>query len=55
MTMPHDFVPAGPVETAPLVGYCRPEIRREAFAAVLGERPHGRLRRAHGRVAGRLG
>ena len=35
MTTPHDYVPAGPVETAPLVGYCRPEIRRKAFAAVL--------------------
>lgn len=35
MTTLHDYVPAGPVEAAPLAGYCRPEIRREAFAAVL--------------------
>ena len=35
MTAPHEYVPDGPVETAPLAGYCRPEIRREAFAAVL--------------------
>lgn len=35
MTTPHDYVPAEPVEAAPLAGYCRPEIRREAFAAVL--------------------
>jgi hypothetical protein len=32
---PHDYVPAGPVETAPYLGYRRPEIRREAFTAVL--------------------
>ncbi len=32
---PHAYVPAGPVEAAPYLGYCRPEIRREAFAAVL--------------------
>ena len=35
-TPPHEYIPDGPVETAPLAGYCRPEIRREAFAAVLG-------------------
>ncbi len=35
MTAPHEYVPDGPVETAPLAGDCRPEIRREAFAAVL--------------------
>ena len=32
---PHDYVPAGPVETAPYLGYCPPEVRQEAFAAVL--------------------
>jgi hypothetical protein len=32
---PHAYVPAGPVEAAPLGGYCPPEIRLEAFAAVL--------------------
>lgn len=32
---PHAYVPAGPVEAAPLGGCCPPEIRLEAFAAVL--------------------
>lgn len=32
---PHAYVPAGPIEAAPLGGYCPPEIRLEAFAAVL--------------------
>ena len=32
---PHSYIPDGPIEAAPLAGYCRPEIRREAFAAVL--------------------
>ncbi len=35
MTAPHRYIPDGPIEAAPLAGYCRPEIRREAFAAVL--------------------
>ncbi len=35
ITAPHSYIPDGPIETAPLAGYCRPEIRREAFAAVL--------------------
>lgn len=32
---PHAYIPAGPVEAAPCEGYCPPEVRREAFAAVL--------------------
>ena len=32
---PHAYIPAGPVEAAPYEGYCPPEVRREAFAAVL--------------------
>ena len=32
MTTPHDYVPAGPVEAAPYLGYCSPEVRQEAFA-----------------------
>jgi len=32
---PHAYVPAGPVEAAPYLGYCPPEVRQEAFAAVL--------------------
>ena len=35
MTTPHDYVPAGSVEAAPYLGYCPPEVRQEAFAAVL--------------------
>ena len=35
LTAPHEYVPDGPVEIAPPAGYCRPEVRREAFAAVL--------------------
>jgi hypothetical protein len=35
MTAPHAYIPAGPVEAAPYHGYCPPEVRREAFAAVL--------------------
>jgi hypothetical protein len=31
----HPCVPPGPVETAPYLGYCQPEVRQEAFAAVL--------------------
>jgi hypothetical protein len=36
MTTPHNYVPAGPVETAPH-GYCPPEIRQKAFAEVLAD------------------
>jgi len=36
MTAPHSYIPDGPVEVAPLGGYCPPEVRQEAFAAVLG-------------------
>ena len=32
---PHAYIPAGPVEAGPYLGYCTPEGRREAFAAVL--------------------
>jgi hypothetical protein len=32
---PHEYIPDGPVGTAPYEGFCPPEIRRKAFAAVL--------------------
>jgi hypothetical protein len=32
---PHPYIPAGPVEAAPYLGYCPPEVRQEAFSAVL--------------------
>jgi hypothetical protein len=32
---PHEYVPAGPLESAPGGGYRDPKARREAFAAVL--------------------
>ena len=32
---PHAYIPAGPVEAAPYLGYCPPEVRQEAFGAVL--------------------
>jgi hypothetical protein len=35
MTTPHPYVPTGPVEAAPYLGYCPPEVRQEAFCAVL--------------------
>ncbi len=35
ITAPHSYIPDGPIESAALAGYCRPEIRQEAFAAVL--------------------
>jgi hypothetical protein len=35
MTTPHPYVPAGPVEATPYLGYCLPEVRPEAFCAVL--------------------
>jgi hypothetical protein len=35
MTTPHPYVPTGPVEAAPYLGYCPPEVRQEAFGAVL--------------------
>lgn len=35
MEPPRDYVPAGPVESPPYLGCCRPEVRREALAAVL--------------------
>jgi hypothetical protein len=31
----HAYIPAGPVDAAPYVGYCPPEVRQEAFSAVL--------------------
>jgi hypothetical protein len=34
LTTPHDYVPGGPVEAAPLGGCC-PPARQEAFSAVL--------------------
>ena len=34
-TPPHEYIPAGPVGTAPYLGYCPPEVRQEAFCAVL--------------------
>ena len=35
MTTPYDYIPGGPVEAAPPGGYCPPEVRQEAFSAVL--------------------
>ena len=32
---PHAYIPAGLVEAAPYLGYCPPELRQEAFAAVV--------------------
>jgi len=32
---PHEYIPDGPVETAPYLGYCPSEVRQEAFRAVL--------------------
>jgi hypothetical protein len=32
---PHGYVLTGPVEAAPYLGYCPPEVRQEAFIAVL--------------------
>jgi hypothetical protein len=32
---PHVYIPAGPLETAPYLGYCLPEVRQEAFSAIL--------------------
>jgi hypothetical protein len=29
-TPPHTYIPAGPVEAAPYLGYCLPEVRQEA-------------------------
>jgi len=34
-TPPHEYIPDGPVGTAPYLGYCPPEVRQEAFCAVL--------------------
>lgn len=33
--VPHPYIPPGPVEAAPYLGYCQPEVRQEAFTAVL--------------------
>ena len=33
--LPHRYVLTGPVEGAPYLGYCLPEVRQEAFSAVL--------------------
>ena len=32
---PHAYIPAGPVEASLYHGYCPPEVRQEAFSAVL--------------------
>jgi len=32
---PHAYIPAGPLEAAPYLGYRPPEVRQEAFSAVL--------------------
>ncbi len=55
MTVPHDYSPDGPVQAAPYEGYCQPRTRQEPFAAPPARCPHGRLRRAHYRVAGVVG
>ncbi len=33
--LPHSYIPTGPVEAAPYLGYCPPEVRKEAFSAVV--------------------
>jgi hypothetical protein len=38
---PHEYIPDGPVETGPYLGFCQPEIRQQAFAAVLQGVPMG--------------
>ena len=45
---PHAYIPAGLVEVAPYLGYCPPEVRQEAFAAVLDGVETGRLRHPDG-------
>jgi len=35
ITAPHEYIPNGPMETAPYLGYRPPEVRQEAFGAVL--------------------
>ena len=32
---PHSYIPDRPIEAAPYHGYCPPEVRQEAFGAVL--------------------
>lgn len=32
---PHSYIPDGSIEAAPYHGYCPPEVRQEAFDAVL--------------------
>jgi hypothetical protein len=44
---PHPYVPAGPVEGEPGGGYQPPEVRREAFAAVLKGVPLGAYEQQH--------
>jgi len=41
VTARHPYIPDGPVETAPYLGYCQPETRQAAFAAVLQGVPMG--------------
>ena len=36
-TPPHEYVPDGPVETAPYLGFRPPEVRQEAFGAFVGQ------------------
>lgn len=33
--LPHAYIPTGPVEAAPYLGHCPPEVRQEAFSTVL--------------------
>jgi hypothetical protein len=32
---PHSYIREGPIEAAPYLGFCPPEVRQEAFGAVL--------------------
>lgn len=34
--VPHSYVPQGPIESAPQMGFQPREVRRDAFAAILG-------------------
>jgi hypothetical protein len=44
-TPPHEYIPAGPVGTAPYLGYCPPEVRQEALPGSRCERSADWMRR----------
>ncbi len=55
MTAPHTYIPDGPVETAPYLGYEWPEIPARRVRRRSEGRRAGRLRHADGELAGRGG